>query len=219
MPRPSPLTLIDIPQVEPKQPLSQMHDFASLLGLSKLPDEVARELAHCIAQARETPALVAGLTRQRQAAELKRIAKKLRRERPGHPEIKVRQLLADPRFGFDTEIFSRLAPLASAPTAVLLAEVEACRREIAGLPRLSPQRGAGTSAGGTAVWFFLTYAAAEAVSDPNAWWQFVLAFLDTASFPTEKLYQHPEDLRPLLDAMRVQLLGSELLQRARAGER
>jgi hypothetical protein len=218
MPRPPPLTLIDIPQVERNQPLSQMHDWAGLLGFSKLSDEIAKDIAHAMALARETPAVVAGLTLRRQADQLKRFGKALRRERPGHSEFKVRQLLADPRFGFDTKIFLRLLPLVGAPTAVLLAEVEACRREIADLPRLSPQRGARMSAGGAAVWIFLNYASAEAIADSSAWWQFVLAFLDACDFPTDKLYQHPEDLRPLLDTMRGQLLGSELLERARAGE-
>jgi hypothetical protein len=219
MPRPPPLTLVDIPQVDRNQPLSQMYDWAGLLGLASLPDEAAREMALAIALAREALARVLGLTLRRQADQLKRFGKALRRERPGHPEIKVRQLLATPNFGWDVEIYERLAPLAGAPTAVLAAEVESCRRHLIGMREVDPQFRALVSAGGVATTFFLTYAADDISNKPDAWWKFVLAFLDTADFKTEALREHPERLRPLLDAIRVQLLGDKLLQRARAGER
>jgi hypothetical protein len=200
MPRPPPLTLISIPQVERRQPLPQKHDHAGLLGFSKLPANVAGELAHNIALARVTRSAVKGLTRQREVAELKRCAKKLRREqRIGRPDTHLRQLLTNPRLGLRTETIERLAPLTAAPTSVLLAAVEACRRDVERLPRVNPQREARESAGATAVWIFLVRAADDVRNEPGAWWPFVLAFLDDASFPTEKLYQHPENLRPLLE--------------------
>jgi hypothetical protein len=204
MPRPSPLRLISIPQIEREQPLPQKHDYAGLLGFSRLLNGAAAELRHVIALMGATPSVVAGLTRQREAEELKRCAKNLRREqRTGCPNTHVRRLLADPRFGLGTETFLRLSSLTAAPTSELLAAVEACRREVERLPRINPQRQARESAGGSALWFFLVYAADSIRDEPGAWWRFVLAALDEAGFPTEKLYQHPESLRPLLDELRA----------------
>lgn len=202
--RPPPLRLIEIPQIERRQPLPQSHDWAGLLGFSKLSDGVARELADVVALMRTTPSLVVGLTRQREAAELKRCAKKLRRERrTGRPNIDIRLRLADPRLGFRTETFARLGPLTAAPTPELLAAVEARRREVEREPRINPQTEARKSAGGGALWFFLVHAAESVRDEPRAWWCFVLAALDEAGFPTEKLYEHPESLRPLLDELRA----------------
>jgi len=122
MPRPPPLRLISIPQVEREQRLSRLHDFAGLLGFATFPDGVAGELAHVFALMRETPSVVVGLRRKRQAAGLKHCAKKLRREqRTGRLNMGLRQLLADPRLGLDTETFLRLAPLTASPTSQLLA--------------------------------------------------------------------------------------------------
>jgi len=198
MPRTPPLTLIRVPPVERQQPLSQKHNHAGLLGFSKLPQNVADELGHCIALAQVTSSAVKGLTRHREAAELKRCAKKLRREQPGRPNMHLRRKLANPYFGWRTDTIMRLAPLANAPTSELLAAVEACQREVEQLPPVNPQREARESAGATALWLFLNRAADDVRNEPGAWWRFVLAFLDDAWFPTEKLYQHPEDLRPFL---------------------
>jgi hypothetical protein len=214
MPRPSPLGLINIPQIEREQPLSQMHDFAGLLGFSGLSKDVVKNLAHCIALARETLSAVAGLTRQRISAELKRCAKKLRREQQtGQANTELRRLLADERLGLDTESFSRLAPLWAAPASELLAAVEARQREVDRLPRVSPQRQALESASCVALWFFQVYAADTIRDEPDAWWHFVRAFLDAAGFPTEMLYQHPESLKPLLARLRPQ--SEELLARVK----
>lgn len=202
MPRPAPLRLISIPQVEREQRLSQLHDFAGLLGFATFPDGVAGELAHIFALMRETSSVVVGLTRKRQAAELKRCAKKLRREqRTGRLNMGIRQLLADPRLRLDTETFLRREPLTAAPTSQLLAAVEACQRKLERQPRIDSQRQARESAGGAALWFFLVYAADRVCDEPGAWWRFVLAALDANGFPTAKLYEHPEDLRPLLDKL------------------
>jgi hypothetical protein len=204
MPRPAPLRLIGIPQVERGQRLSQTHDFAGLLGFATFPDGVADELARVFALMRKTSSVVVGLTRKRQAGELKRCAKKLRREqRTGRLNIKIRQLLADARLGLDTESFLHLEPLTAAPTAELLAAVEACQRKLERLPPINPQRQARESAGGAALWFFLVYAADNVRDEPGAWWRFVLAALDANGFPTVKLYEHPESLRPLLDELRA----------------
>jgi hypothetical protein len=202
MPRPPPLGLINVPQIARGQPLSQAHDFAGLLGFSKFPDGVAEELAHSIALARATPAAVTGLTRKRIAAELKRYAKKLRQELlTGQHNAYLRRQLAEARFGWGIESFPHLAALAAAPTAKLLAAVEQRQREINELPQVSPQRQALESAGGIALWLFVVYAADSIRDVPGAWWDFVLAFLDAAEFPTEKLRQHPESLRPVLDGL------------------
>jgi hypothetical protein len=204
MPRPAPLKPTNIPQVERKQRLSQLHDFAGLLGFATLPDDVADELAHTFALMRVSLPLVAGLTRKRCAAELKRCAKGLRREqRTGRLNVALRERLADPRLGFDTDTFLRLEPLTAAPTSELLAAVETHRLELTRLPQVSPQRQARESAGGVALWFFMVFAADGVRDEPGAWWRFVLAALDATGFPTVKLYEHPESLRPLLDKLRA----------------
>jgi hypothetical protein len=205
MPRPAPLKLISIPQIGQQQVLPQKHDYAGLLGHPRLPDHIARELAHNIALARVTPALVVGLTLRREAAELKRCAKKLRHGR----DMEVRQKLANPAFGFSTETLLHLQPLIAAPSAELLAGVEACQREaerkVKRRPQADPQRQALESAGGAATVFFLAFAEDSVRDEPAIWWRFVLAFLDDAEFPTEMLYQHPESLRPLLALLKSQL--------------
>jgi hypothetical protein len=207
MPRPPPLRIISIPQIERRQPLPQTHDYAGLLGFSRLPDNIARELAHCIALARRSRSIVVGLTRQRVADELKRCAKKLRLR----PNMQVRQKLANPAFGLDTETFLRLKPLAAAPTDELFAAIEARAHEIAVEPQIDPQRQALETCGGFAVWLFMVYAADNVRDEPAVWWRFVLAFLADATFPTEMLYQHPESLKPLLSALKSQ--SEELLAR------
>jgi hypothetical protein len=186
-----------------------MYDWAGLFGFSKLPDgPLSGDLTHSIELAKATPAAVAGLTWPRRAKELKRWEKKLRREqRTGRRDMNLRRLIATPQLGLDSETFHRLAPLANAPTDVLLAAVETRRRELERLPRISPQRAAIEGAGGVAVCLFLIYAADSFCEEPGAWWRFVLAFLDAAGFPTEKLRQHPESLRPLLDKLRLELSG------------
>jgi hypothetical protein len=210
MPRPPPLKLISIPQIERRQVLSQKHDYAGSLGFSRLPDNIAGELAHWIALARVTPSFVKGLTRQRVTAELKRCAKKLRRGR----DMEVRQKLTNPAFGFDTRTFLRLQPLLAAPTAQLLAAIEARQRDVERLPRIDPQREALESAGGVATWFFMVYATDSVRDESAAWWRFVLYFLDDAGFPTEMLYQHPESLKPLLALLKSQ--SEELVARLKA---
>jgi hypothetical protein len=215
MPRPAPLTLITIPHIERKQPLSQMYDWAGLLGLSRLPDETADLLAHDMAAARKAPGVVDGLTLRRQADELKRCGKALRRERPGRPEIKVRQRLANPWFGWDTEILARLAPLVGAPATMLATEVEACRRHLMGMKEVDPQFRALVNVGGLALLHFLRYAADDTLDKPDAWWGFVLAFLDSSDFPTDGLRQNPGRLRPQLDAVRS-ACGSLELEAVRA---
>jgi hypothetical protein len=185
-----------------------MHDFAGLLGFSRLTDDIESELAHVFALMRATPCVVTGLTRQRVAAELKRCAKKLRREQiTGRPDSRVRRLLADPSFGLGTETFLGLVPLTAAPTSELLAAVEAHRLELGRLPRVSPQRQALESAAGAALCLFLACAADSVRNEPGAWWRFVLAALDATGFPTVKLYEHPESLRPLLDKLRAEATG------------
>jgi hypothetical protein len=155
--------------------------------------------------ARATSPLVVGLTLRRVAAELKRYAKKLRRGR----DMEVRQKLANPAFGFDTETFLRLKPLIAAPTAELLAAVEVrqreIEREIEALPQADPQRQALVSAGVVATWLFLVHAEDNVRDKPAIWWRFVLAFLDDAKFPTDMLHEHPESLRPLLALLKSQL--------------
>jgi hypothetical protein len=188
--------------------LSQMYDWAGLLGFSKLPDgPLLFDLTHSIELAKKTPAAVVGLTWQRRSAELKRWAKKLRREyRTGRHDTNLRRLIATPELGLHRETFQRLAPLVAAPTDALIAAIEAARRELERLPRISPQRSALESAGETAVWLFLIYAADGFLDEPRAWWRFVLAFLDTAGFRgTVRLYNHPESLRPRLDKLRIAL--------------
>jgi hypothetical protein len=223
MPRNRPLKPRIIPQIERPQALSQLSpserdDFARLLGFSKLADNVASELLHFIVLAKATRPAVAGLTRQSRAAELKRWEKKLRKEQQtGRPNVRLRQLIADPRLGLDIETFLELAPLVAAPSSQLLAAVEACRRKIAGLPRVNPQSEARLSAGGVAVWFFLLFSADDVRDEAGAWWRFVLAFLEAAAFPTVKLHQHAETLRPQLDTLRVQASG--LATAVRAGLR
>jgi hypothetical protein len=206
MPRERPeLTLIDIPQIKRKKPLSQMYDWAALLGFSRLENEHAEELSHVIALAEAGPRVVAGLGRKRTAATLKRFAKKLRREQlTGRPNLDVRRLFAEERLGLDTDTFLRLAPLAGAPGSQLLAAIETRHGELERLPRRSPQRDALESAGGAAVLFFLVRAGDNVRDEPGAWWKFVLAVLAAAGFPTEKLHQHPESLRPLLERLRVE---------------
>jgi hypothetical protein len=217
MPRTPPLKPISIPQVAREQRLSQLHDFADLLGFKTFPDGVADELARVFAVMRETTSAVVGLTRKRQAAELKRYAKKLRREQQtGRRNIKIRQQLADAHLhltifksapevgapcGLDIETLVRLGPLTAAPTAELLAAVEACQRRLEQLPRINPQRQARESAGGAALWAFLVYATDSKREEQGAWWRFVLDALDATGFPTAKLYEHPEDLRPLLNEL------------------
>ena len=115
----------------------------------------------------------------------------------------MRQKLANPSLGLDINSFLLLAPLAGAPAAQLLAAIEA-RQGTRAAARRSPQRDALESAGGAAVWFFLVHAADSVRDEPGAWWRFVVVFLDVAGFPTEKLHQHPESLRPLLDKLRVE---------------
>jgi hypothetical protein len=205
MPREPPeLTLISIPQIERGRPLSQMHDWAGLLGFSKLANEDAEELAHFIALAEAGQDSVEGLTPRRIAATFKRFAKKLRWEQiTGQTNASVRQRLANPRLGLDIDSFLLLAPLAGAPASQLLAAIETRQRELERMLRRSPQRDALESAGGAAVLFFLVHGADNVRDEPGAWWRFVLAFLDGAGFPTEKLRQHPESLRPLLDKLRV----------------
>jgi hypothetical protein len=205
MPREPPeLTLVSIPQIERGRPLSQMHDWPGLLGFSRLENEVAEELAHFIGFTEAAPAAVEGLTPRRTAATFKRFAKKLRWEQiTGQTNTSVRQRLANPRLGLDIDSFLRLAPLAGAPASQLLAAIETRQRELEQMPRRSPQRDALESAGGAAVWFFLVHAATSVRDEPGAWWKFALAMLDAAGFPTEKLHQHPESLRPLLDKLRV----------------
>jgi len=132
------------------------------------------------------------------AAELESHAKKLRRG----PNMHVRQKLQNPCFGLDTESFLRLELLTAAPDAELLTAIEARQQEVALKPQADPQTQARESAGGAALWFFLIYAAPTVRNEPGYWWRFVLAFLDDATFPTEKLYQHPEDLRPLLEHLK-----------------
>lgn len=217
MPRQSPLKPRDIPPGR-KQPLSQKPDFAGLLGFPKLADEVIANLVDLIALAKATQSTVAGLTRQSRVAEFRRWEKKLRREQQtGRLNTRLRQLIANPALGLDTETFLQLAPLVNAPSSLLLAAVEARRCEIERLPRISPQREARDSAGGTAVWFFLIHSADHVRDEPGAWWEFALAFLDAAGFGTVKLRQHPEDLRPLLDTLRLQASG--LAATVRAGLR
>jgi hypothetical protein len=211
MPRKSPLKPRIIPQINQSQALSQLNQlpmdvFADLLGFSKLADNVTAQLADFIARAKTTTSAVTGLTRQARVAELKRWEKKLRKDQQtGRPNPRLRQLIANPRIGLDTETFVQLAPLAATPSSQLLAAVEACRREIERLPRVNPQREARQSAGGAAVWFFLIYSADSIRDEPGAWWRFVLVFLKAAGLPTVKLEQHPETLRPLLDTFRVQV--------------
>jgi len=200
MPRPPPLEPITIPQVEREQPLPRKHDYAGLLGFSRLRDNIARELAHCIALARTSRSIVVGLTRQRVADELKRCAKKLRRR----PNMGVRQKLANPALGLDTETFLRLKPLMAAPTDELLAAIEARAQEVALEKQVDPQRQALESAGGAATLLFMDYAADCVRDEPAVWWQFVLAFLADATFPTEMLHQHPESLKPLLARLKSQ---------------
>ena len=210
MPRPPPLGLISIPKIERKQPLSQMRDWAALLGFSKLANEVAEELAHAIALARvtspfnDTPTIVAGLTRRRRIAGLKCFAKKLHREQQtGVRNEYLRRLMADPRLGLDTVTFLHLEPLTAAPASELLAAVETRMRELERERDFDAQHEALESAGGAALWFFLVCAADGVRDEMAAWWRFVLAFLRTAGFPTEGLYQHPERLRRLLDELRA----------------
>jgi hypothetical protein len=206
MPRTPPeLTLISIPEIEKSdRPLSQKHDWAGLLGFSKLRDDVAEELALYIKRAMASAGLVEGLTPRKRAATLKRCAKKLRWEQvSGRPNLDVRRLLADQGCGWDLDTWLLLAPLAGGPVAILLPAVERRERELEQMPRTSPQREAMESAGGVAVLLFLKNAGDNVRDEPGAWWAFTLAFLDAAGFPTEKLYQHPESLRPLLDKLRT----------------
>jgi hypothetical protein len=200
MPRQPPeLTLISIPRIERGKSLSQMYDFAGLLGFSKLRDDVAGELSHIIALAEAGADAVEGLTPRKRAATFKRYAKKLRREQmTGRSNSSVRLLLSDPRLGLDTETFLLLEPLAAAPVTELLAAVEARQRDLDRQSRTSPQREALVSAGGAAVWFFLVHAGDNVRDEPGAWWRFVLAVfavLGADKFKTEA--------RPLLNELRV----------------
>jgi hypothetical protein len=152
VPRPPPLTLISIPQIERRQPLQQKHDYAGLLDFSKLPDPVAGELAHHIAIARATHRKngqaqppVAGLTWPRMAAELESHGKKLRRG----PNMHVRQKLQNPCNGLDTESCLHLKPLTAAPDAELLTAIEARQQEVALKPHANPHTQARESAGGS----------------------------------------------------------------------
>jgi hypothetical protein len=114
---PPPLNLISIPKIEQQQPLPQKYNYACLLGFLTLPDDVKSNVAHIIAIMVATKDVVQGHTAQRVAAELKRCAKKLRREQQtGRPDARVRRLLADPHFGLDMESFDLLQPLTAAPT-------------------------------------------------------------------------------------------------------
>jgi hypothetical protein len=205
MPRERPeLTLITVPKIAREQPLSQMHDWAGLLGFSKLANEDAEDLAHFVALARVTPSAVVGLTRRRGIAQLKRWAKKLRHEqRTGVRNEYLRRLMTDPSLGLDTVTFLRLAPLVAAPASELAAAVETRTRELELEPDTDPQHEALVSAGGVALLFFLVCAANSVRDEPGAWWRFALAFLDAAGLPTDGLYQHPERLRPLLDELRA----------------
>lgn len=198
MPRPSPLSLIRVPKINPNQPLPRKHDYAHLLGFRVLPKAVSDELAHIIPLLRATQGLVRGHTPKRVAAELKRCKRKLRGEqRNGHPDKHLRRMLSDPHWGLDFESFERLAPLAAAPTSELLAAVEARHREVERLPRINPQWGTLVSAAAVAQALFRILAQ-DVRDQPGACWHFVLAMLDDAGFPTEGLHQHPERLTSLL---------------------
>lgn len=219
MPRTQPLTRIDIPQIKPPRHLSQMYSWHELLGHDKPPPAAERELAHSIALSRASPNLAKGLTLHRQADDLKRCAKALRRERPGHPETKVRQRLADPHFGWDTEMWLRLEPLMNAPAPVLATEVEACRRDLMKMKEVDPRFRTLVTTAGTATMLFLTHAKDERLNSSDKWWEFVLAFLHAADFEHEALHKNPGRLRPMLDKLREQILASGLLQYARGGGR
>jgi hypothetical protein len=110
----------------------------------------------------------------------------------------TRRMLADPTLCLDTETFLQLVPVALSPTAELLSAIEECLQKLEGQRRISPAREALVSAGGIAVWLFLLLAADGIRDEPGAWWRFVLAFLHAAKFPIERLYHHPESLRPQL---------------------
>jgi hypothetical protein len=195
MPRPPPLNLINIPKVERQQPLPQKHDYARLLGFRILPDDAKSNLAHIIALMAASKGVVQGHTAQRVAAELERCAKRLRREqKTGRPDMRVRRLLADPRFGLDVDSFNHLQPFTSASTATLLAAVEARQREVAEMSRINPLWGALVLAAGIARELFLHYATGIVRNQPSACWDFILAMLDDAGFPTEALHDHPERL-------------------------
>jgi hypothetical protein len=203
MPRPSPLNLISIPKIEQQQPLPQKHNYARLLGFLTLPDDVKSNLAHIIALMVATKDVVPGHTAQRVAAELKRCAKKLRREQQtGRPDARIRRLLADPHFGLDIESFNLLQPLTAAPTAKLLAAVEARQRQVAQMRRINPQWGALVTAAAVARDLFLHYATGSVRNQPGACWRFVLGMLDDAAFPIEALHEHPERLTSLLGPLR-----------------
>jgi hypothetical protein len=194
MPRPSPLNLISIPKIERQQPLPQKHNYARLLGFPILPDDATSNLAHTIALMAATKDVVPGHTAQRVAAELKRCAKRLRREQQtGRQDERVRRLLADPHFGLDIESFNLLQPLTAAPAAKLLAAVEARQREVAQMSRINPQWGALVTAAAVARELFLHYATGSVRNQQGACWQFILAMLDDAGFPTEALHDHRPD--------------------------
>lgn len=204
MPRePPPLNLIDVPKVERQQPLLEKHNYARLLGFFALSADLKSNLAHIIALMAATKGVVKGHTAKRVAAGLKRCAKRLRREqKTGRPDAQVRRLLSDERFGLDIESFIRLQPLTRASTATLLAAVEARQQEVARLSRINPQWGNLVTAAALARELFLHCATDTVRNKPGACWDFILAMLDDAGFPTEALHEHPERLTSLLGPLR-----------------
>jgi hypothetical protein len=76
-------------------------------------------------------------------------------------------------------------------------------------------RNSGPRAGGTALSCFLVHAADNVRDEPDAWWCFVLAFLDSSGFPTDGLRQNPGRLRRLLDKLRSGLCESSIIKAAR----
>jgi hypothetical protein len=101
---------------------------------------------------------------------------------------------------------------------VLAAKVEACRRNLTKMKEIDPQFRALVSAGASALWCFLAHAADDTLDKPDAWWHFVLAFLNSSGFPHEGLRQTPGRLKPQLDAMRNAAHGTPELKDARAGK-
>jgi hypothetical protein len=203
MAREQPLPHLDPPKIEPR-PLSQVHDFAGLLGHAATSDDLTRFLSYAIAIMRATRPWLddkrtkvnpywAGFTPRAMAAEHARTIKQLRRaKRTGQDDHLRRKLQDGSRIDYTSGV--RLGLLDADPHMPTIEAVQAAREACIIWPRVNPQWEAVRIAViNAAYWFWLL--AMPTVRGNKAFQQlFILAMLEAADFGTEGLRRHPERL-------------------------
>jgi hypothetical protein len=207
MAREQPLPHLDPPKIEPR-PLSQVFDFAGLLGYAATNDDLTRFLSCAIAimhalrprldddEGTKVNPHWAGFTPRNMAAEHARTIKQLRRaKRTGHNDHLRRKLKDGSRIDYASAV--RLGLLGAGPPMPTVEAVQAAREACIKWPRgerFNTQWEAVRLAVINAAEWFWWLATPTVRGDKASQRLFILAMLEAADYDTEGLREHPERL-------------------------